>query len=241
MCTATYLPFRSDGFILTHSRDEHTTRQPAVLPRIHDQGGQPLLYPEDPYSGGTWIVGGLQASVCLLNGAFTAHVSTPPYKHSRGLVPLHVFDYRSVRDFCRRYNPAGIEPFTLILAEAEALTEFRWDGQSKHVTFLNPHRPYIWSSATLYSPQNMRRREQWFRNWLSNIGETRVEAIRHFHLNAGKGDPENALLMNRNNKLMTLSLTSLVRLPGNHRMLYTDLLQDQSVSLVFNQHHYAIQ
>ncbi len=240
MCTATYLPFRSDGFILTHSRDEYTARQPAVPPQIYDYSGQSLVYPEDPRSGGTWIAGGLQRLVCLLNGAFTAHVSRPPYRHSRGLVPLHVFDYSAVSDFCHSYDPEGIEPFTLILAEAEALTEFRWDGRSKHVLALHPRRVYIWSSATLYTPKSVRRREQWFRNWLSSVDEVDVSSIRNFHLNAGKEDPENALLMNRTNRLRTLSLTSLVQQPGEPYMLYTDLLQGESVSLRLNQHDYVI-
>lgn len=240
MCTATYLPAPANGFILTHSRDEHTVRQPAMLPQVHAYGGQSLLYPEDPRSGGTWIAGSPEVSVCLLNGAFTAHIPEPPYRHSRGLVPLHVFDYPSVREFCRRYDPAGVEPFTLILATAGSLTEFRWDGRSKHVLPLNPHSPRIWSSATLYTPQSMRRREQWFRNWLSTTDAIHVDAIRAFHLNAGKGDPENGLLMNRNNGLMTLSLTSIVQLPADQRMLYTDLLQHESVSLPLNQHDYVI-
>ena len=145
-----------------------------------------------------------------------------------------------MREFCRRYDPAGVEPFTLILATVGSLTEFRWDGRSKHVLPLNPHDPRIWSSATLYTPQSMRRREQWFRNWLSTTDAIHVDAIRTFHLNAGKGDPENGLLMNRNNGLMTLSLTSIVQLPADQRMLYTDLLQHESVSLPLNQHDHVI-
>lgn len=223
MCTATYLPLSSNSFVLTHSRDEKAIRPAAHPPKAVSIGGQTVTYPQDPQGLGTWFAVSAGLTACLLNGAFMAHKPTPPYKHSRGLVVLDAFDYVSVDAFIRHHSFAGIEPFTLILAETGRLTELRWDAKRLFISDKDPKQPHIWSSVTLYGADVVEQRERWFTQWCAQQPWS-AKGIRNFHLAAGAGDPHNALRMNRP-QYLTVSLTSVVH-DGHHSdMYYQDLTQ----------------
>ena len=90
-----------------------------------------------------------------------------------------------------------IEPFTLILLEKENLYECRWDGNDKHYQQLKTHRPYIWSSVTLYEKEAMKKREQWFAAFLNDNPHPTQKDILEFHQFTGDGDSANDLLMER--------------------------------------------
>lgn len=244
MCTATFLPQSNGGFILTHSRDEQTIRPAALLPKSYFHNDHELVYPKDPKGGGTWIATSAFTTVCLLNGGFKAHELQPPYKHSRGLVPLHAFEYDTIDEFLEYYDPTGIEPFTLLLAQmtgslASRLTELRWTGRRLFINDKDSNRPHIWSSATLYTPDVVEQREDWFHDWLHQYPQPTAEQVRQFHQYAGDGDSHNAIRMNRNNGLMTLSLTSVVHQDETVTMLYHDFLQQQSTQQQLTQPNYA--
>jgi uncharacterized protein with NRDE domain len=239
MCTATFLPQPNGGFILTHSRDEQTIRPAAILPGTYLRNDQELVYPKDPKGGGTWIATSAFTTVCLLNGGFKAHQPQPPYKHSRGLVPLHVFRYDTVDEFLERYDPTGLEPFTLLLAQMNRLTELRWTGRRVVINDKDAGRPHIWSSATLYTPDVIEERENWFHDWLYHHPRPDAEQVRQFHLYAGDGDSQNAIRMNRHNGLMTLSMTSVVHQDEAVTMHYHDFIQQQSTQHYLAQPDYA--
>jgi hypothetical protein len=226
MCTATYLPFKSLGFVLTHSRDEQAAR-PAALPpqpvRINDQM---VAFPRDPQGQGTWIATNGHKTVCLLNGAFVPHQLKAQYKHSRGLVPLHFFDFPSIEEFYTTYDFRDIEPFTLLCAQAERLIELRWDEERLHVSDKNPLLPHIWSSVTLYPPGVIEKREGWFQDWYQHHPTPTVENIRNFHRTGGEGDRRNGILMNRNNELLTLSLTSIAHQETGAEIIYEDFMEE---------------
>ncbi|GAB3982898.1 NRDE family protein [Spirosoma terrae] len=237
MCTVTYLPQPRAGFLLTSSRDEKTIRPAAIFPVRYQSSYHKICYPKDPQSAGSWVAASSQLTVCLLNGAFRAHAPRAPYRHSRGLVVLSVFDYPSPADWFAAYNFIGLEPFTLIIIEPEAtcqrfthpverLWEVRWDGQTPHLRQLNPQLPHIWSSVTLYSDEVIARRQQWFGDWLVQqpTDGFKVSAIRDFHKQAGAGDTVNGVLMNRGNGMQTISLTTIHQEGENAMMCYEDLL-----------------
>jgi hypothetical protein len=228
MCTLTYLPIATNGFILTSSRDERTSRRTALTPKTDLVGKQMILYPKDTKGGGTWIAASATRTVCLLNGAFRPHRSSPPYKHSRGKVVLAVFEYNSMHSFATRYDCKGIEPFTLIVIENDALYELRWNGIRSYFKTLNAALPHIWSSVTLYNPQVRSRRKNWFKKWLLATDEYSIDSIRLFHKTAGAEDPANSILMNRNNGICTVSLTSIVCTQQEVEMIYEDLLRHQT-------------
>lgn len=230
---------------MTHRRDERIIRPTAFLPKTYLRNGQELLYPKDPQGGGTWITSGQRPddaplTVCLLNGAFSAHVPQPSYKYSRGLVPLQVFDYESIDDFLCCYDPTGLKPFALLLAQADRLVELRWNGRRVFINDKNSRQPHIWSSATLYSPEVIEQRNDWFHDWLNQHPYPSVADIRQFHQIGGRGDTQNAIRMNRNNALMTLSLTNVVHQDETTTMIYEDFIQQKVSQLTLTQPEYAI-
>jgi hypothetical protein len=226
MCTATYLPFAPSGFALTHSRDEQAARLPSTPPQTVRIGKNSVTFPRDPQGKGTWIATNAQQAICLLNGAFVPHVRKSSYRHSRGLVPLHYFQYASVDDFSTHYDFEDIEPFTLLCAEAGRLTELRWTGGRLYTHEKNAFRPHIWSSVTLYSSLAIEKRDGWFREWLVHNPTPSVEDVRQFHKSAGDGDSHDAVRMNRKGELLTLSLTTLVLDGSKAEIVYEDFAQD---------------
>jgi len=226
MCTVSYLPAPS-GFILTSSRDEKIARPAAKLSKPVIINDHEVTFPKDPQGQGSWIAASKSRTVCLLNGAFTAHQPKPPYKHSRGLVVLHAFKYYTIQNFASTYDFTGLEPFTLLLVELGALVVLRWDGSTLFTSELDAFQPQIWSSATLYSPEIIKKRQVWFRQWLNTSKELTLESIRSFHKTAGDGNPENAVLMQRDNQYATVSLTSVVGSDGHVEMTYEDLIHNK--------------
>ncbi len=225
MCTATYVPLADNGFLLTHSRDEKLSRPAAQPPRAVIIGNQLLTFPKDPQGQGTWIAQSETLTVCLLNGAFAAHQAQPPYRHSRGLVPLAAFEYASIDSFINTYPFNGLEPFTLLMAEVGRLVELRWNGEQTVVTEKDPTQPHIWSSATLYSPAMIRQRERWFSAWQQETPTWTMDSIRQFHRHGGDGNPHTAIRMYRPGQYQTVSLTTACNTNDHYDLYYEALPQ----------------
>jgi len=226
MCTVTYIPQPEGSFILTSNRDESPLRSPENL-SMESHHGRTLLFPKDKGAGGSWIAASDDNRVaCVLNGAFVKHKHQPPYRKSRGLMLVEYFGFPSVNDFAKRYDFEGIEPFTLILVEGNKPFEIRWDGRSLHHKILEPNEMHIWSSATLYPPEVQEKRLMWFNRWKEEASDFSLESIRAFHLHGGEPDPWNGFVMNRNDKVRTVSVTSVVQEPDGFEMIYGDLLRN---------------
>lgn len=227
MCTVTYLPLQQASYILTSNRDEKISRPAAQLPQKVQAHDQILLYPTDALHQGTWFACSEKGrAVCLLNGAFTQHISQPPYKKSRGLVVLDAFAYADANDFILCYDFNGIEPFTMIYIGPHEFYEIRWDGQKITLRKLSKDLPYVWSSVTLYTEEVIQKRKSWFETWIKQNPAYRLEDILNFHLFAGEGDKENDVKMNRNNGMQTVSITSLYHCQEYHEMAYRDLVSN---------------
>jgi hypothetical protein len=230
MCTLTYIPYKNNGFILTTNRDESGLR-PTVSPMYYNHKGEVLLYPRDLEASGTWMASnGSNTTICLLNGAFVRHQREMKYRKSRGVMALEYFGYSDTLEFIRDYYFKGIEPFTLIVVKHDnsvQLQELRWDGTSIHFRVLPESDPLMWSSATLY-PQNIwKKRESWFKDWLETKFESTQNSILEFHHNGGGGDERNDLIMNRDGKVMTVSITSIKWEDAHLELYYEDLLNDK--------------
>lgn len=229
MCTVTYLPTDKDSYLLTSNRDEGTTRPAAISPKQYSINGKNILFPKDPLGGGTWIAYAEHRAACLLNGGFEKHIPSPPYKKSRGLVLLDYFSFADATDFATHYDFTGIEPFTLVIAETNGLSEIRWTGKGHRSAALDPTLPHIWSSATLYTRETISLRQHWFRHWLeAQEGKERytVESIRHFHRNAGEGRKESDLVMSLEGMVRTVSITTLVKKGEAVEMIYEELPEE---------------
>lgn len=207
MCTVTYLPL-DNGCLITSNRDEIITRAPAIPPASYEHSGKSLIYPKDPQAGGSWIASSRIASVCLFNGAFEAHKHEPPYRHSRGLIPIQVLVHDSLTAFAGTYDLQGIEPFSIVEFLGGQLHELKWDGSQSHLIEHDPSQPHIWASATLYSAEVRAQRQTWFEEWLDTKPDFTRENILHFHTQE-TNDLENGLLIQRASGLRTVSVTSM--------------------------------
>lgn len=226
MCTVTFIA--SEGkFYLTSNRDEKTTRLPALTPQQYEMESATLLFPKDANAGGTWVALKQNGDAAvLLNGGLYPHTPQPPYRLSRGLVLIEILQNEQPYHCFQLYDCCQIEPFTLILFCNLALYECRWDGIQKHVKQLDVCQPYIWSSVTLYSPEIVGKRKQWFDDWIKQTDMPQQDEIFHFHRFTGEGDSANDLFMNRNNETRTVSITSISIDKGECEMQYWDALDD---------------
>ena len=223
MCTVTFIPAK-DRYYITSNRDEKSGRKQALPPATYCYDDITLVYPKDADAGGTWIAlhNNGNAAV-LLNGAFIAHVSQPPYKKSRGLIFLDIISGDMPVEKFQRIDLTNIEPFTLVVFENDSLNECRWDGSRKYHKQLNKNQHHIWSSATLYNEEIVKKREQWFAKWLKENPTPSMQDILHFHQFAGEGDTQNDLLMNRGNNMLTVSVTGIEFNDERATMHYIDL------------------
>lgn len=227
MCTVTYIPTQGKYFI-TSNRDEKNSRKKAIAPTVYEINQKKLIFPKDGDAGGTWIALNENGNAAvLLNGAFENHAPQPAYRLSRGKILVDIIaEERPVRQF-HQVDLFHIEPFTLILLEKENLYECRWDGSSKHYQQLKTHRPYIWSSVTLYAKDVIKKREQWFAAFLNNNPQPTQKDILEFHQFTGDGDEANDLLMERGNVYSTVSITSMLLTADRGSMKYLDMKADR--------------
>lgn len=224
MCTVSYVPLKGYDFVLTSNRDEAVSRSEVTFPSTLSVNNQPVIFPKDSLAGGSWIASSSTLTACLLNGAFKKHERTPPYRLSRGLVLLAVFEYASVNAFIEQYDFKGIEPFTLILVYKTndvELYEIRWDGERIYFKELASHKPYIWASATLYQPDVIEQRQASFAQVMGNFNYTQEEILA-FHSFKNE-DLENGIMMDRGEK-KTVSITSIQSIENETSILYQDLI-----------------
>jgi uncharacterized protein with NRDE domain len=223
MCTVTYIPV-NDKYFFTSNRDEKNVRATALNPAVYDVNGKKLIYPKDAKAGGTWIALHENGNAAvLLNGAFEKHIPKPFYRSSRGNILLEIISDERPAWYFHQMDLSGIEPFTLILSEQESLFDCRWDGQGKYGKQLKKHRPYIWSSATLYDKDIVHKREQWFAAFLSNNPKPTQKDILAFHQFSGDEDLANNLMMERDDIYSTVSITSIFLTADRASMKYLDL------------------
>jgi hypothetical protein len=232
MCTVTFIP-AGNHFFFTSSRDEQADRPQALFPKIYEINGCRVLFPKDPKGGGSWIaVNENGYTGVLLNGAIKVHEPDFSYTKSRGLVLLDLISAPSPADTFEETDFNGIEPFTVILFENKNLYSGKWDGQMKWLESQRSNKPHIWSSVTLYDPVAIRKREEWFHDWLSENAYPGSLDIIHFHQKGGDGDPFNDILMNRDHKLFTNSISSIRLSPESASLRYLDLRNGETTESI---------
>ncbi|MEL6833162.1 MAG: NRDE family protein [Bacteroidota bacterium] len=224
MCTVTYLPTGTDQFLFTSNRDESPLRRASNVQHIAGIGKQ-LLYPQDSLAKGTWIaISDHNQLVCILNGAFTRHHHSPPYRLSRGIMALEFFDYDNATAFRQNFEFQGMEPFTMVIYDKGQLFDLRWDEQQVHFQQLAVDEPHLWSSPTLYDPHWQEKRQQWFRDWRVRQQKYTSSSVLQFHQTAGEGNPEYDLVMNRANIVRTTSITHITKKLDRAKLRYQTIL-----------------
>lgn len=228
MCTVTFIPTQS-GVSITSNRDEKKERLKAFPPAVTTISTGKLVFPKDTDANGTWIAfHERNEALVLLNGAFEAHHPFPPYRKSRGLILLELFEFQSAFEGFQKIDLSNIEPFTLIIWRAKELFEVRWDGISKYETKLNSYSGHIWSSSTLYDATIREKRKKWFDNWLYQHPNPTTDEILSFHEFTGDGDQENDFKMDRRGELFTVSITSMKIDEEKGWMIYKDLKMERN-------------
>ena len=225
MCTVTLVAnkARKDSFTLTSNRDEAINRE-TIAPEFYEINDVKMLFPKDAIAGGTWI--GLSEKkrvVCLLNGGFKVHERQLPYRMSRGIVVKDVLGCENIEETLQSYNFDNVEPFTLVIADWNQglrFYEMVWDGKKAHFKEL-PLTTHIWSSSTLYTDEMKAKRRHWFAKYQLQHKLT-PENLLDFHLNAGEGDSNVDLQIDRG-MLKTISITQVVKIDEEPTMRYENL------------------
>jgi hypothetical protein len=225
MCTVTFIP-AAQHFFITSNRDESPGRQSSGLISTHSREWNAIHFPIDELSGGSWIaLADSGKAVCLLNGGFEPFIPEPPYRLSRGQVVIETASATNTRLFLEEFDLDRIAPFTLLVFEQQSLMQLVWDGKEKHFTALPTDQPQIWSSVTLY-PRHVREwRKSLFEKWLAERDSFDRESIIAFHQMAN-GDPGNDFIMNRNDVVKTLSVTSIALKENAGSILHLSLDRD---------------
>lgn len=232
MCTVSFV--HSQGkIIITSNRDEQVAR-PAVEPRNYLVNQKNLFFPKDPKAGGTWYVVDENANVLvLLNGAEEKHQWNPPYRRSRGLIVLDLFSATSAIAAWQEIDLENVEPFTIVLFQDQKLYQLRWNGTEKNTLELDSNENHIWSSSTLYAQEIRQQRAQWFATFLDTKPEVTFEEMFHFHRYTEADNAQHGLIINRNDKLKTLSITQSVIEQNKITVMHHDLIEQKEFSNTF--------
>lgn len=235
MCTVTLIPNKAkkNGFTLTSNRDEAVNRETRA-PEFYNIDGVRMLFPKDEIAGGTWIgMSEKNRVVCLLNGGFKLHERKLPYRMSRGIVVKDILGCDNVEETIASYNFENVEPFTLVIVDWNSQLTFYemvWDGDEAHFQIL-PQTTHIWSSSTLYTDETKAKRRNWFAKFhLEN--KLTPENLLDFHMNAGIGDSNIDLRIDRGN-LKTRSITQVVLNEDEPTMRYEDLTTQSVLATKF--------
>ena len=234
MCTLTYIPVKN-GKIITTNRDENPSRNASILSPYFSANGQAFFIAEEPLRGGTNIaLGQTGRHSVLLNGAFKPHDMYKSYGMSRGLVLLKSLDFKNAFEFADQFEfkQENIQPFTLI-DFSDSIRELRWDGDTIFKKEYSLNEPHIWASAQLYSLEAQENRQKWFGN-LIDKGNITPKEILDFHIHGGNGDSENDLVMNRGDKVCTVSITQISESEGQKVIKHFDLISDTQTGYKFD-------
>lgn len=228
MCTVTFYQDKWKT-ILTSNRDEHKDRPTAALPTKYKVGNNAIYYPKDPLGGGTWFAISEQGGVfVLLNGAAKKHVHSPPYRKSRGLVLLDLAADNDVIGAWNTMDLLGIEPFTIIAYAKQILRQLRWDGNTKNSIELDTSIPHIWSSSSLYDPEAILTREEWFKSFLMQSTKPMHDNdFMSFHSKTATENKEYGLIINRDNGLLTKSITQCIVDDTNFLLRHIDFISEE--------------
>jgi len=228
MCTVTFLPKGKGKFLLTSNRDESPGRHGSGIQTVQKEK-ETLYFPEVPQTPGSWICISSSGTVlCLLNGAFGTTPHNRKFPRSRGNVILDFFDYPDTEAYLDGFDPSGLAPFTLIILRSGRCTKQVWDSDQTYVEQLDTEKPYIWSSSTLYTPPVRAWREALFAEWLEKQTDFTWNGILDFHRSGGAGDQKNGLLMNREDQVKTLSITSVYHQKEQLDFSYFDLIREKT-------------
>jgi uncharacterized protein with NRDE domain len=223
MCTVSFVRSQSK-VIITSNRDENSRRASAFVPKNFLVNNKNILFPKDPKAGGTWFaIDQCGTVLVLLNGALEKHVVVQLYRKSRGLILLDLISNLSPKLFWNEIDLENIEPFTLVLFQNAKLFQLQWNGIDKTEIELDATKNHIWSSSTLYSPEVRNARSSLFFDFVNKKKEVDEIETLYFHRYTDASNTENGLIINRNDGMMTRSITQAVLEMNKVTLHHSDL------------------
>lgn len=227
MCTVTYIPKDNGDFILTQNRDEDIKRAIATPPIERSIDGVKHLFPIDPQGGGTWIgTSETGRFASLLNGGSEAYNYNPPYRHSRGKVILDYFNFPNFDSFYNTYNFKELEPFTLLIIEADLMFELIVNESNVRLKELDKKKPFIYSSSTLYTDVSIEERRLVFFEWYYKSQKiSQQDALNFHHQFLFEKEKDKSKILG-DFILNTVSITSIYKTFDMAEIKYADQIND---------------
>ena len=242
MCTVSFIASHNKQ-IITSNRDENTLRPKAFQPKKELINNCNVVYPKDPKAGGTWFaINEYNMAAVLLNGAFQKHIPEKSYSKSRGLILLEIITNPTPVFHFSLMSLETIEPFTLILFQYPLLLELRWYGKQKFKKQLDATQNYIWASSTLYSQEVIAKREKSFYDFIKTENNLDENSIVNFHSN-NHNDNQNGIIINRENKMKTFSITQAIFEIEHTLLTHFDLFENskETISITQNTSNFQLQ
>jgi hypothetical protein len=218
MYNLSYLP-QSDGFILSHSRDEDPKRPSSQKIKADRVGEIKLFYPQDLKAKGTWIgINHLGRVACLLNGGHKPYLTKAKsaYPFSRGQVVIDLLAGRSPKEALKSKDYRKLEPFTLIYGDSSGLYQWTHDPHDDELIFLDPEKPHFWSSTKLYNAEQRRERAAVFEEWLASTSPKTAAGVRSLHLEPSQGNSKTSFRLEVPDLIKTVSFC---QVQGNQKRL----------------------
>ncbi len=224
MCTCTYIPTKG-GFLFAANRDEDPSRAGKEV--VEKKADGTRWYVREPRLGGTNLcLNDKGRLVCLLNGSQNRAHPKGPFRKSRGWVVLDSFEYHTMEAFFKDYSFERINAFMLVALEKDKIFLLDWDGEKENSATVNPQNPYIWASPWLYTDYWYERRKAWLADFLIKKPGPTLDELFRFQSQGGDGNRENDMVMNRENKVCTVSISGMEYRNGICKILHKDLIQN---------------
>jgi hypothetical protein len=213
MCVLSVV-YNGGEIIVTSNRDEKRERPNSSIPRAYHLNGGCVVYAQDSLQNGTWLVADDRGRVAvLLNGAIKPHVPNPPYRMSRGLLLLDVFEKEDFLTAFHEFDLTGIEPFQMIFISQGSIYQMLWDEQFKHVVQFHDRSSVCFFSSTLYSENHQQEKENWFIKQQSNLDVDYALHLFHLHQRRSNGAEDGCFFLN-NSTHLTKSVSQVVIAQG---------------------------
>jgi hypothetical protein len=198
MCILTVVPI-TGALIITSNRDEQRTRANSVIPSIEKISERETIIARDRKANGTWILTDDRGrTAVLLNGAFESHTPIPPYRESRGITLINLFEEEDIKKAFQLYNLNNIEPFQIIVIDKSEGFHLLWDGNEKHAIPIALNKPHVVFSSTQNNKQQREVKRNHFLNAYKDLNECNAKWIFNFHSIQTALSSETDFFMNRN-------------------------------------------
>ena len=170
------------GIVITSNRDEQRTRKNSLAPEIIDLGERKAILARDAQAQGTWLLSdNLGRTAIMLNGAFESHIPAPPYKESRGIILMNLFQEENFKSAFLFYNLENIEPFQVIYLDTNQAFQCVWDGNQKHLFAIDLSAPQVFFSPTLYTKEQQEEKRNHFFKTFTDISLFKAPRLFEFH------------------------------------------------------------